>query len=111
MAAQQLALDFADRPAAARSRPVIERLRAVLQLHGINWRYRHKGGGSVLLRPLLAARSPWEPLCGFYGCGDVTFARSAYCDRPDLDRDEREAWAKWQTLVYRESVHELWGAP
>lgn len=106
----QLELDLAPRRAPPRQQPVIERLRAVLQRQGINWRYRATSG-SVLLRPLLASRCGWQPMCGYYSCGSINFERVDYCDRPPLDREDREAWAWWRERVWRVSVNELWGAP
>lgn len=107
---QQLALDLQPRRAPARQQPVIERLRAVLKRSGINWQYR-ESSGSVLLRPLLASRCGYQPMCGYYCCGDITFERVDYCDRPPLTHEEREAWAKWREEVWRASLYELWGRP
>ena len=106
----QLSLNLQPRRTPARQLPVIERLRAVLTRQGINWRLR-SSGGSVLLRPLLASRCGWQPMCGFYCCGDITFERVDYCDRDPLTLPEREAWSKWREQVWRTSLHELWGAP
>lgn len=107
----QLALTLQPRRVPARQLPIIERLRAVLTRSGINWRYRATSG-SVLLRPFLAARCGWQPMCGYYCCGDFTFERvEGYCDRLPFDRDEREAWEAWKNTVYRPAIRELWGAP
>ncbi len=106
----QLTLALEPRRTPARQLPIIDRLRAVLTRQGINWRYRNSSG-SVLLRPLLASRCGYQPMCGYYCCGDLTFERVDYFDRPPLEHDERTAWAKWREEVWRASVHELWGAP
>lgn len=107
---QQLALILPDRRPLPRAMPVIDRLRAVLKRSGIDWRYRATSG-SVLLRPLLASRCGYQPMCGLYFCGDVTFERVDYCDRPPLTGEDRHAWALWRESVWRASVHDLWGAP
>jgi hypothetical protein len=107
----QLALDLRPRTTPRREQPVIDRLRAVLKRMGINWHWRHTGGGSWLLRPLLASRCGYQPMCGFYCCGDFTFERLDYFDRPALTPEEREAWSKWREEVWRASHHELWGKP
>lgn len=107
---QQLALDLQHRRRPARQLPAIERLRAVLTRQGINWHYR-QSGGSVLLRPLLGSRFGWQPMCGFYGCGNIVFERvDRYCNRPPLTGDDRQAHAEWLTSK-RSQVHELWGRP
>lgn len=110
MTMHQLALDLPARRAVPRQQPAIERLRAVLTRQGIDWRYRAPRG-SVLLRPLLVARSGWQSMCGRFSCGDATFERVAYCDREPLTSEERIAWARWREQHYRPSVHELWGPP
>ena len=108
--ALQLSLALLPRKAPPRQRPVIERLRAVLKRMGIDWQYRALQG-SVLLRPMLAARSGYQCMCGFYCCGDTTFERVDYCDRPALTYEERQAWALWRERVWRAEVHALWGEP
>lgn len=106
----QLALPLETRRQPARQLPAIERLRAVLTRQGFDWRYRALKG-SLLLRPMLASRFGYQPMCGRYCCGQLTFERTAYCDRPELTSDERIAWAWWRETVYRPDVYELWGAP
>ena len=107
----QLELPLAPPRAPPRQQPVIDRLRAVLKRSGINWHYRHSSG-SVLLRPLLVARTGWQPMCGYFGCGSFTFERVAgYCEREPFTREEREAWAWWREREYRPAVNELWGPP
>ena len=59
----------------------------------------------------LASRCGWQPMCGFFGCGFIVFERTAYFDRPPLDAEERRAWSQWRESVWRQSLHELWGAP
>ncbi len=106
----QLALDLPERRTPPRQQPIIDRLRAILKRQGIAWQYRATSG-STLLRPLLASRCGYQPMCGFYGCGSITFERTDYCDREPLTREERAAWSLWRERVWRESVHELWGRP
>ena len=106
----QLELALSPRRVPSREQPAIERLRAILKRQGIDWRYRALKG-SVLIRPLLPVRAGYQCMCGFYGCGDTTFERIDYCDRPALDHDEREAWAWWREREYRPAVLQLWGPP
>lgn len=105
----QLAFDLQPRRAPSRQQPAIERLRAVLKRQGIDWRYRATGG-SVLLRPLLGVAFGWQPMCGFYGCGDLLFERTSYFDRPPLTREERERHQAW-LQTKREATYALWGKP
>lgn len=109
MMAQQLALDLQPRRLAPRERPVIERLRAVLTRMGIAWGYRELRG-SVLLRPLLGVRFGWQSMCGYFGCGQTTFERAGYLDRPPLTPEERHEHQSWLAQK-RECVYELWGRP
>lgn len=104
----QLELALATRRVPSRQQPVIERLRAVLARQGIDWRFRSNRGGSVLLRPLLGVSMGYEPMCGFYGCGDLVFERVDYFDRPQLTREEREAHQAYLS-ERRQAVDELWG--
>jgi hypothetical protein len=105
----QLAFDLHPRRTPSRQQPAIERLRAVLKRQGIDWRYRALSG-SVLLRPLLGVAFGWQPMCGFYGCGDLVFERTAYFDRPKLTRDEQVEHCAWLETK-REATYALWGRP
>jgi hypothetical protein len=108
---RQLALLLPERRPIPRQQQPIDRLRAVLKRMGIDWRYRALRG-SVLIRPLLVVRTGYQPMCGFYGCGSLTFERvDGYCDREPLTPEERQAWARWRETEYRPAVHELWGPP
>lgn len=106
----QLALDLPERRPPPRQQPVMDRLRAVLKRQGIDWHWRALKG-SVLIRPHLVARSGYEPMCGFYGCGSLTFERTSYFEREPLTREEREAWARWREEVWRSGIYEQWGRP
>jgi hypothetical protein len=105
----QLALDLQPKRLPARQRPAIERLRCVLKRQGIDWHYRTLSG-SVLLRPLLGFAFGWQPMCGFYGCGDLCFERTAYFDRPKLTWDERQEHQVY-LAARRAAVNDLWGEP
>jgi hypothetical protein len=105
----QLAFDLQPRRTPPRQQPAIERLRAVLKRQGIDWRYR-ASSGSVLLRPLLGVAFGWQPMCGFYGCGDLVFERTGYFERAPLTRDERNEHQAWLELK-RQATYELWGRP
>lgn len=94
---------------AGREKPVIERLRAVLKRHGIDCRYQ-VSTGSVLIRPLLGFRFGWQPMCGYFSCGQTTFERLDYLDREQLtpaERDEHQGYL----AAHRAAVNDLWGAP
>ena len=82
----------------------------MLKRQGINWQYRGTCKGSVLLRPILGVATGYEPMCGFYGCGDLVFERTAYFDRPKLTHAEREEHQAY-LQSRREAVNALWGAP
>jgi hypothetical protein len=107
--AQQLALPLQPRRTPSRQQPAIERLRAVLKRQGIDWRYR-TSGGSVLLRPLLGVRFGWQPMCGFYCCGDLVFERTAYFERPKATPAEIGEISAW-LQAKREATYALWGRP
>lgn len=105
----QLALDLQPQRAPTRQRPVIERLRAVLERQGIDWRYRALKG-SVLFRPVFGPHMGWQPMCGRFTC-DIDFERlHGYRECAPLDRAERE-----ELQVYlaqrREAIYALWGKP
>lgn len=105
----QMELDLRPRMKPGHQRPAIERLRAVLRRSGIDWGYRSLRG-SVLLRPMLGVAFGWQPMCGYYSCGDITFERSGYFDRPRLNRQEREEVQAY-LCQRRECIYELWGKP
>ncbi len=111
MTGAQLELSLAPRKAPARNRPAIERLHAVLKREGFRLHPFSPGGGSVLLRPLLAGRCGYQPTCGRYCCGDLTFERVDYFEREPLTPDERREWAQWREQVWRVAFRELWGDP
>lgn len=106
----QLALPLVARRAVSRERPAIDRLRDVLTRQGFDWRWRALTG-SVLIRPSLVTRFGYQPMCGRYCCGNLTFERVDYCERPPLTGEERVAHAVWREQVWRAEIHEMWGAP
>jgi hypothetical protein len=107
---KQLSLDLAPRRLPSRQQQVIERLRAVLTRQGIDWHYRATRG-SVLLRPMLAVRFGWQPMCGRFCCGNIVFERAGYFERESLTPEERREWVRWQQEVWRSALYEMWGRP
>ena len=77
---------------------------------GIDWRYRATRN-SILFRPMFGPHFGWQPMCGRYGCQDITFERVDYRElEPAADREDREARLAF-LAVRRAQIDELWGRP
>ena len=63
----------------------------MLTRQGIDWRYRATRN-SILFRPMFGPHFGWQPMCGRYGCQDITFERVDYRELdPAADREDRDA--------------------
>lgn len=107
----QLSLALQPRRVPARQQPVIDRLRAVLTRQGIDWRYR-ASSNSILFRPLFGPHFGWQPMCGRYGCQDITFERMDYRELVIDPADREDYEARLAFLAERRAqIDELWGRP